>query len=333
MCGWGTKVCWTVCLWGSTLGIAAGQTPDISNPPTRGTRHRPVASNPAPPLTAITPQPTIAQPVPAMNTATDNLPKPQAQPGCPKLVYQDRLLTVNARGCPLDEVLNAIHDTTGVRFDGVTGMAPRVYLRLGPAPLNLVIRQLFKDSPFDYFIMGENDAPKVVRIWRIPPGVVYERGLLTINVMDSTLAEVLETIHERTGIQFEGAVASRERVAVKLGPAPPVDVLNELFRGSHLNFVMLGQGDSSRTDLRVILSPAQEGATTESFVTAEAPQPDAPVVGRGRRRFVQAQSQTLDQPQPDTSTGPQQAPTLPGGVNFIVPPQTGGPPPAGAPPE
>ena len=342
MCGWGAKVCWIFCLLGSTLGMAAGQTADVSSPPARRIRHRTVPSDPASLSTAIAPSATVTQPVSAMDTATDNLPG-HVQPGCAKLVYQDHLLTVTAPGCPLDEILNAIHDTTGISFDGITAGALRMDIQLGPAPVNLVIRQLFKDSPFDYFMISDSDAPKMVRIWRIPPTVVYERGLLTVKALDSTLADVLRSIHDRTGIQFEGATASRERVAIKLGPALPVDLLNELFRGSHLNFVMLGQADKSQAGLRVILSLAQEGpATAESpiatDVTAEAPQPDPPVAGRRRRQFVRVQPQALDQPQPETpaissSAGIQQGPaTLPGGVTFIVPPQTGGSPPAVTPP-
>jgi hypothetical protein len=229
----------------------------------------------------------------------------------------------------LDDVLNAIHDTTGIRFDGATGVAQRMVRQLGPAPPNVVLRQLFKDSPFDYMMVGDSNAPNAVRLWRLPPAVVYERGLLTIEATGSTLADVLQVIHDRTGIQFEGTIASQEKVVVKLGPAPPVDVLNELLRGSHFDFVILGQARPSM-GLRVVLSPAQEGTATaaEPMITAETPQPDPPVVGRGRRRFTQVQP--LDQSQPATPTainsGSQQAPTLPGGVNFIVPPQIPGPP-------
>jgi len=255
---------------------------------------------------------------------------------CTKLVYQDRLLSVNSPGCALDDVLNAIHNATGIRFDGLTGAAPRMVLQLGPAPLNVVIRQLLKDSPFDYFIMGNSEAPQVVRIWRIPPTVVYERGLLTVKAQDSTLAEVLRTIHDRTGIQFEGTTGSSERVAVKLGPAPAVDVLNELFRGSHFNFVVLGNQTGRQQDgLRVILSPAEggEGASTaESFAPVDPPQADPPAPIR-RGRMILVQPLPPDEPLPDPPAAPpsgaesQQAPTLPGGVNFIVPPQTGAPPP------
>jgi hypothetical protein len=243
----------------------------------------------------------------------------------------------------LDDVLNAIRNATGIRFDGLTGTAPRMVLQLGPAPLNVVIRQLLKDSPFDYFMMGDRDAPKIVRIWRTPPTVVYERGLLTVKAQDSTLADVLRTIHDRAGIQFEGATNSSERVAVKLGPAPAVDVLNELFRGSHFNFVVLGnQTVRQQAGLRVILSPAEGGAgasTAESFVSPDPPQGDPPPIPIRRGGMILVQPLPPDDPQPDppaTSSGapPQQAPTLPGGVNFIVPPQTGAPPPpASAPPE
>ena len=307
------------------LGMVAGQTSHPSSPPARSLKHRPGPINPTPPSTAVPP---------GVNTATENPPEHAVQPHCASAVYKDRLLTVSAPGCPLDDVLNAIHDTTGIRFDGATGMSQRMMRQLGPAPPNVVLRQLFKDSPFDYMMVGANDAPNVVRLWRIPPAVVYERGLLTIETTGSTLADVLRAIYDRTGIQFEGAIASQERVVVKLGPGPPVDVLNELLRGSHFDFVILGQARPSMS-LRVVLSPAQEGtATAEPMLTAETPQPDPPqpeppVVGRGRRRF--AQVQPLDQSQPGTaiSTGAQQAPTtLPGGVNFIVPPQIpGGPPP------
>ena len=339
MCSWHVKVCWAFCLWCSAVGIVAAQASDGTNPPTHLGRHRRGAADPVTPSTAIVPPATSAQPV-SNGSVTNSLPESQAQLTCTKLVYQDRLLSVNSPGCPLDDVLNAIHNATGIRFDGLTGTAPRMVLQLGPAPLTVVIRQLLKDSPFDYFIMGNSEAPQVVRIWRIPPTVVYERGLLTVRAQDSTLADVLRTIHDRTGIQFEGATNSSERVAVKLGPAPPVDVLNELFRGSHFNFVVLGnQTGRQQAGLRVILSPAGEGTSSgESFASVDSPQPPPPAPIR-RGGMILVQPLPPDDPQPDppaTSPGapPQQAPTLPGGVNFIVPPQTGAPPPAAsAPPE
>src|SRR5205809_4642093 len=326
MCGRRTKVCWAFWLWGSMLGMAAGQTSHTSSPPARSLKHRPRAINPATPSTAV---------LPVVNTTTENPTGRVVQPHCTSAIYKDRLLTVSTSGCPLDDVLNAIHDTTGIRFDRATDVSQRMVRQLGPAPPNVVLRQLFKDSPFDYMMVGGNDAPNVVRLWRSPPAVVYERGLLTVEATGATLADVLQVIRDRAGIQFEGTIASQEKVVVKLGPGPPVDVLNELFRGSHFDFVILGQARPSMS-LRVVLSPAQDGSATaaEPMLTAETPQPETPqpeppVVGRGRRRF--AQVQPLDQSQPGSaiSTGPQQAPaTLPGGVNFIVPPQIpGGPPP------
>jgi hypothetical protein len=331
---WHAKVCWAFCFWCGALGIIAGQTPDSTNLRPHLSSHQRAVVNPVTPSNAIVLPAASAQSVSA-GSVTNNLSETQAPLSCTKLVYQDRLLSVNSPSCPLDDVLNAIHNTTGIRFDGLTGVAPRMVLQLGPAPLNVVVRQLLKDSPFDYFIMGDSDAPKVVRIWRMPPSVVYERGLLTVKAQDSTLADVLRTIHDRTGIQFEGATGSSERVAVKLGPAPAVEVLNELFRGSRFNFVVLGsQTGRQQANLRVILSSAGEGTSSgESFASVDSPQADPPPAPIRRRGMILVQPLPPDDPQPDppaappTSAESQQAPTLPGGVNFIVPPQTGAPPP------
>jgi hypothetical protein len=117
-----------------------------------------------------------------------------------------------------------------------------------------------------------------------PPQVTYRDGMLTVHALNSTMSSVLQAIRSKTGIEFEGAGNSGERVAVNLGPAPEGDVLAGIFSGSSFDYVVLGRADSPGTVQRVILTPRAKGGA------ATAGGPPQPMQQPG----VQAQQQSAE---------------------------------------
>ena len=121
----------------------------------------------------------------------------------------------------------------------------------------------------------------------VPPVVTYRDGLLSVQALNSNLSSVVTAIRNKTGIEFEGAENSSERVAISLGPASEGDVLAAIFSGSKYDFVALGRPDSPSIVQRVILTlknksgapaeaqaqarPAQRGDGEEEEVPDEMP--------------------------------------------------------------
>ena len=102
----------------------------------------------------------------------------------------------------------------GQQVPGATGAAP-----VGSQPQQTVSRTA--DSP-----MGP----------AVPPVVTYRDGLLSVQALNSNLSSVVTAIRNKTGIEFEGAENSSERVAISLGPASEGDVLAAIFSGSVAKF-------------------------------------------------------------------------------------------------
>ena len=73
----------------------------------------------------------------------------------------------------------------------------------------------------------------------VQPSVTMEGGMLTIDAPNSTLSDVLSGVRKATGAAIEGASPS-ERVAVRLGPGKPAQVISALLRGTPYDYVILG---------------------------------------------------------------------------------------------
>jgi hypothetical protein len=136
------------------------------------------------------------------------------------------------------------------------------------------------------------------------PQVSYRNGLLTIDAPNSTLSSILRAVQSQTGATMDvPSGAGSDRVAMRLGPGQPRDVLNTLLNGTKFDYMILGVAGQPGAVQRVILTPKLAGgATTQA---ANAPQPTA-----------------SDEPQDDTSAdaggeseypgGNEQAPVAPG---------------------
>lgn len=94
-----------------------------------------------------------------------------------------------------------------------------------------------------------------------PPKITYQNGLLSVESVNSRLSDILNGIHNRTGIQFEGLLPGQDRVAGKFGPAPADEVLSTLLRGSRYDYVILGVPENPQLVQRVILTPNSTSGT------------------------------------------------------------------------
>lgn len=110
-----------------------------------------------------------------------------------------------------------------------------------------------------------------------PPQVRFQGGLLTIIANNSTLADILSAVHARTGAVMDAPPGlAAERVAVRLGPGPPREVLAALLNGSRFDYIILGSETDPNAVRRIMLTLKQGAAPyTTAAVSAPAPQPPA----------------------------------------------------------
>lgn len=91
----------------------------------------------------------------------------------------------------------------------------------------------------------------------VKPNVTMEDGLLTIDAPNSTLSDVLNGVHKVTGATIEGAYPT-ERVAVRLGPGKPEQVISALLRGTPYDYVILGSLGRPDAVTRVLLTQGSQ---------------------------------------------------------------------------
>jgi len=105
-----------------------------------------------------------------------------------------------------------------------------------------------------------------------PPRVSTAGGMLTIEADNSTIADILNKVHEVTGATIEiPPSAGTERVVVHIGPAPARDVLSTLLYGMPFNYVIEGS-DTNPLDVQsVVLTPRTAGTATASNRASPAP--------------------------------------------------------------
>ncbi len=139
----------------------------------------------------------------------------------------------------------------------------------------------------------------------VPPTVVYQNGLLSIEATNSTLSDVLNGIRAKAGIQIEGIQGAQDRVAAKLGPAPAQVVLTSLLQGSRFDYMILAVPNRPDTVQRVILTPASGSGLTSN--ASNGVQPRNPMVlNQGDPDSDEAEEANVPQPIPQQVPVPQQ---------------------------
>lgn len=112
------------------------------------------------------------------------------------------------------------------------------------------------------------------------PIVTYRDGQLTIDAKNSTLAEVLRLVAEKSGAKIEVPPGSGlERIYEHAGPGPAQDVLVRLLNGSAYDFIIVSSPQTPNAPAQVLLSlrgaepPANPAVASVSQVTSAAVQP------------------------------------------------------------
>lgn len=105
----------------------------------------------------------------------------------------------------------------------------------------------------------------------VPPPLIvvtYEEGALSVTAEDVPLQEVFDQLRESTGAAVE-APAMEQRISVHLGPQPPVQVINALLDGTHLNYAILGGTGPHDPIRRIIVMPKGAGGAPVASANSE----------------------------------------------------------------
>jgi hypothetical protein len=128
------------------------------------------------------------------------------------------------------------------------------------------------------------------------PKVTYQNGLLAIDATNTTLAEVLRLVAQKTGAIIDIPPGTGfEPIVEHAGPAPAEDVLRQLLKGSRFNFVVIGSPQRPNELQQVLLSlrsdiPGQE--------VASAPPPEPHVAPAAEPEPVAAAAPPQDPERP-----------------------------------
>jgi len=103
------------------------------------------------------------------------------------------------------------------------------------------------------------------------PQVSMQNGLLTIVAQNATLGDILTAVRRLTGSELEAPPeAGAERVAVRLGPAAPREVLANLLNGSRFDYIILSPPQRPDGVQRIILT-SRPGSSEPGATAAGAP--------------------------------------------------------------
>jgi len=94
----------------------------------------------------------------------------------------------------------------------------------------------------------------------VAPTVTFRGGQLTIFAQNSTLFDILTAVRKATGAAVDAPAASAgERVATRLGPGRPREVLSALLEGTQFDYILLGSPQDPAGIRRLILTPRSGG--------------------------------------------------------------------------
>jgi hypothetical protein len=130
----------------------------------------------------------------------------------------------------------------------------------------------------------------------VMPNVTMEGGLLTIDAPNSTLSDVLSGVQKATGAAIEGA-SPTERVAVRLGPGEPEQVIAALLRGTSYDYVILGALGRRDVVTRVLLTQSSPSSPGDSQSQA-APDLSGLPGASGHRPGISPHQPQIDNNQP-----------------------------------
>jgi len=142
----------------------------------------------------------------------------------------------------------------------------------------------------------------------LPPQVTYGNGLLTIVASNSTLSDILQAVAARTGATLDApASLTAQRVAARLGPGPPRDVVADLLAG--LDYIVVGASNDPDAIGNIIVSPSSSSALTPAPASMPAARTQSP-----------PQEEAEEAPGPEPSPQPAAQEPQPAGESGTQPP-------------
>jgi hypothetical protein len=151
-------------------------------------------------------------------------------------------------------VIEIMRSGSGVEPRNVKAPAPSVLAAASPPP----------PAP----LVPEQMSP-------VPPQVTYRNGLLTIEATNSTLSDILHSVAVRTGATVEApADLIGQRVAVRIGPAPPREVMADLLSG--LDYIVVGASNDPGAIRNIILHSSSSLGPSAGPISPPAPQTQVP---------------------------------------------------------
>ena len=161
-----------------------------------------------------------------------------------------------------------------------------------------------------------------------PPQVTYSDGLLSIVATNSTLSDILHAVSTHTGATVDApAQLTRERVAARIGPGTPREVLSDLLTGPRFDYILVGT-DGDPNSVRSIILTANQSSPSAGAAIAQREPPRATMPPQVDADD-EAEEDQASQPATPPAQPPQQAP--PARRPFMPqqpPDQVGGAPPA-----
>jgi len=141
----------------------------------------------------------------------------------------------------------------------------------------------------------------------VPPQVTYSNGLLTIVATNSTLADVLQAVSARIGASVDApARLTGERVAARLGPGAPREVLSDLLRGPRFDYILVGSDRDPNGVRDIILAPNQ--SSPSATVAQVQARPVSPVQEEMDEEVEEEPAQPEPQPPPPAQQSPRHRP-------------------------
>ena len=180
--------------------------------------------------------------------------------------------------------------------------------------------------------IGAAQTGPVARPAATAQGISYTDGQLTINVLNTTLAEVLNTVAKLTGVTIElpaGAGAEKMQI-VELGPGPARQVLASLLSESNFDYLIQAADNEPESIQSVMLMPRGKKDGTPGAI----PGPGNPL--RNFRSAVTAAATPApppEEPPAPVPATPAVADNVPAGLTPVDPsapppqPQVPAPPP------
>ena len=133
-------------------------------------------------------------------------------------------------------------------------------------------RGVSKPSPVPPAPQPPPPPPTPEQMPPVPPQVSYSNGLLTIVANNSTLSDVLRAVAARIGATIDAPPQlGAERVAARIGPGTPRDVMTDLLNGPGFDYILVGADGDPNAVRSIILTANRSSSSAGTAVTQGQP--------------------------------------------------------------